>query len=286
MKALISGVLTGILCLWATPVRTEPPGAEATAMDGKEIKRKLSEGVEALRKQGKTAAMETLIGQLTRTRCKVTLEKAAEVKMTAPDIYRNLRKGVMVIGSIHQCEKCSRWHTDTSTGFVISTNGVLVTNYHVVNHPGHAAMGALSSEGKVYAVKEVLAADKDNDLALLQLDGSDLSCLALGPEMPVGSSIWVISHPEGNFYNLTEGLISGYSLEHKKKKDPVRTMHITADFGAGSSGAPVFNENGHVVGVVAFTQAIVAKSSSNEHDYAQMVVKGCVPVGNLRALIR
>lgn len=99
-----------------------------------------------------------------------------------------------------------------------------------------------------------------------------------------GEPIWVLSHAGGRFYTLTTGMISGYFKwpSSGSRGGPLRTLrHVTADFAAGSSGAPVFNEHGAVVGIAEETQTLAGSD-----DQVQMIEKHCIPSSLLLKLTR
>ena len=272
---------------------------------GREIKRQgcinnaertriLTERMASLLESGRTVDMKTLIGQLGRRSCRVPLAPRPGARLGATRLYERHRDAVLVVGGIYKCKKCSKWHVSTASGFLISADGVMVTNYHVVNSPERRALGAMTYDGRVFPVARVLAADEAGDIAILKLDKFDAKLdakldargppyLSLAPDVPVGSPVWVISHPRTHFYTFTEGMVSGYFIETRKKQK-TRRMTITADFGKGSSGAPVLDENGGVVGMVASTRAVSAEHHG-EKSYAQMVLKHCIPARSIRELI-
>ncbi len=102
------------------------------------------------------------------------------------ELYESCRKGVLVVGHLYKCKQCGRIHAATAAGIALTASGAVATNCHVINHPEALAIGAMTTDGRVYAVKEVLAADSDSDVAILQLDGGGLSPLALSTMPPWG----------------------------------------------------------------------------------------------------
>ena len=172
---------------------------------------------------------------------------------------------------------------------MISEDGLAVTNYHVLEGNKEAVtFGAMTHDGKVFAVEEVVAASKADDLAVVRLAKAEgLTPVALSTRARAGDVVAVVSHPKGKFYSYTEGVVSRYALGARAGKSVV-TMEITADYAVGSSGSPVFDEFGNVVGVVASTHFLFAnpKGKGEEPSAAQMVVKSCVPVSSILNLLK
>ena len=143
-------------------------------------------------------------------------------------------------------------------------------------------------QGRVFPVKEVLASSQRNDIAIDRLDlpkGESLAPLPLQSDQPVGSSIAVISHPDRHFYALSLGIISRYHHLQRKPNEKAAIMAITADYARGSSGAPVLNDRGAVVGIVASTNSVYYKNENGKQENLQMVFKQCVPAASLLELI-
>ena len=115
-------------------------------------------------------------------------------------------------------------------------------------------------------------------MAILQLDGAGFTPLPISTNAPVGARVFVMGHPEGQFYTLTEGLVSRYFTGQKETGDAVM-MGITADFGRGSSGCPVLNERGDVI---ALADNVVSSSAATG---AKMIFKNARPVRAVLELI-
>lgn len=244
----------------------------------------LDAAAEQLMASGKTVKMAELVKQLGRRTCSIDLPQFTPRKSSAADIASTARPGVVIIGDLFKCKKCPRWHVGASSGFMVTADGVAATCYHVVNIPESATLIAMTGDGRVVAVKEVLAANPHSDLALLRLDGTGFTPLPLDTEAPVGSTVRVLSHPDDHFFTLSEGMVSRYvALPLEKGRGEVTFMAITADFGAGSSGAPVFNDRGGVVGMVNNTQSLYDDARRNKD--LQMVFKHCLPSQYIHQLI-
>ncbi len=193
------------------------------------------------------------------------------------------QKAIAVVGGVYKCKSCTRWHVAPASGFLIAED-LLVTNYHVVNQPERSSLAVRLFDGRVFMVEEVVAASERYDLAVLRIPKTGVKPVALGQAAPVGAKVDLISHPNQRFYTLTEGRVARYFIMQRDRKQ-VSAMSITADFGRGSSGGPVLNETGEVVGIAASTESLYYTEKDGEQKNLQMVFKHCVPVSQLRELI-
>jgi tetratricopeptide (TPR) repeat protein len=136
--------------------------------------------------------------------------------------------------------------TGLGSGFFVTAEGLLVTNHHVVRRAEFATV--LRADGSTLFVDGVLALDPDQDLALLKVNGTGLPCLEVAPAAapPVGSRVYAIGNPKGLTNSLSEGLVSGI----RKESGEVLAIQTTAAVSPGSSGGPLVDDQGRVVGVV------------------------------------
>jgi S1-C subfamily serine protease len=245
----------------------------------------LDNAAERLLKSGRTVKMSELLRQSHRRSSPVLLPAMATNRMDTAELVAHRRAGVLVIGALYKCKKCPRWHVGVSSGFILNEAGVCATCYHVVNVTDSPTLIAMTGDGRIVPVRELLAANPHTDVALLRLDGSGYTALPLDTDAPVGAPVRVLSHPDDHFFTLSEGIISRYvSVPLERKGGTVTMMAITADFGAGSSGAPVFNERGGVVGMVNNTQSLYYDPKRGRD--LQMVFKHCLPSQYIRELTR
>jgi len=263
----------------AFPVKAVPE-----VIDDVALRVKLQKGLEQLHKEKKAASLAELAEQLKRRKATVTLPDAP-AKLPAPDeTYAACKPSVLVMGRLYKCGKCTKWHVSSASAFALTDDGVIATNHHVVDTKEGVALGAMNADGKVFPVKEVLAADKASDVVILRLADAKLSPLPLGKPAPVGSAVNVISHPDGRLFTMTKGSVSRYYVA-RSKAGKTNRMAITADYAKGSSGAPVLNSAGEVVGMVSATQSIYYARTNGRNENLQMVVKACVPVASIHKLI-
>ena len=136
------------------------------------------------------------------------------------------------------------------SGFFINRNGEILTNHHVIE--GAASVKARTADGARHPVQVVLADDKDADLAkLLAFVDADAPYLKIAAQRPqVGDSVIVVGSPMGLEETITQGIVSAVPEQRDDQSDLVpATLQITAAISEGSSGGPVLNANGEVIGV-------------------------------------
>ena len=128
------------------------------------------------------------------------------------------------------------------------TDGVIVTNYHVIQE-GNVAVVKLS-DGTALTVDGVLAADKVRDLAIIKIHGKTFRTLTLGnsDRVQVGEDVVAIGNPLGLELTVSNGILSGVRTA---EKEGGKFLQITAPISHGSSGGPLFNMQGEVVGITS-----------------------------------
>jgi len=158
-----------------------------------------------------------------------------------PDLVRYIKPSAVAIETFDaRGEKLSR-----GSGFFIAADRV-VTNRHVIDGAHRAEVH--SSTGTIYPVTGVLAVDAEGDLALLKIEAlpGQVRPLPLDRTSPQeGESIVVIGNPFGLEGSVTNGIVSAV------RDIPTfgRIIQITAAISPGSSGSPVVNMQGQVIGV-------------------------------------
>jgi len=132
------------------------------------------------------------------------------------------------------------------SGFLISKDGWIVTNYHVIK-TGNSAIIKLP-DGAFFAVDGVVASDKDRDVAIIKAHGNGFRTLILGDSdrLEVGDEVVAIGSPLSLESTVSNGIVSGIRTI---KEEGGKFLQITAPISPGSSGGPLFNMAGEVVGI-------------------------------------
>ena len=257
------------------PALSQP---EPAVIDDRQIVQQMTAKVTEMMDSDSVGEMKSLIEKL---------KKEPKAKLQLPEISQSsadeAQKAVAVVGGVYKCNRCPDWHIAPASGFLIAED-LVVTNYHVVDNPERSGLAVRLFDGRMFMVEDVVAASERYDLAVLRLPKTGIKPVALGPSAPVGAKVNLISHPNRKFYTLSEGKVARYFVTRRNRR-PVPAMAITADFGKGSSGAPVLNEEGQVVGVAASTESLYYTEKEGVQNNLQMVFKNCVPVSQLLELI-
>jgi S1-C subfamily serine protease len=152
------------------------------------------------------------------------------------------------------------------SGFFITPDQI-ATNLHVIAHA--AVIQIKTFAGKTMTVQTVVATDAGSDLALLQVNGLADVVLDLEPAAPTeGEAIVLLSNPQGATWQVTRGEVRRvWQFASTGSR-----LQITAGVFPGSSGGPVLNQRGHVIGV-----AVMRMNSGDDLNFA-------VPAASLKAL--
>ncbi len=130
------------------------------------------------------------------------------------------------------------------SGFIID-NETIVTNVHVIEG-SNSAYVLMNGQEKKYSVSGYVAIDKAKDLVILKVSGLYGTALTLGSESfpEIGEKIYAVGNPKGLNGTFSEGIISGI-----RDLTTNQVLQITAPISPGSSGGPVLNSSGQVVGI-------------------------------------
>ena len=129
------------------------------------------------------------------------------------------------------------------SGFFVKPNQI-ATNFHVIEG---AAQGTAKLVGKDtrYQIEGIIATDKANDLAVLKVTAYGVTPLSLGDSdtVNIGAKVYVAGNPKGLEGTFSDGLIS------RRERYPKKRLQMTAPISPGSSGGPVLNSAGEVIGI-------------------------------------
>ena len=243
-------------------------------------------GVHALRLQAQQVKENTSV--------RSTPRRTEKKKLSPQEMIEKRRESILMVNKYHRAENAPERVAGWATAIVLSEDGICVSNYHVFwefldstaqLNPRDSIMFVATEEGRVYPISEILSFNKAADMAFFKIDtrGDVLTPMPLGNDLPAGTGVHLLSHPEGYPYAYTNGVVMRTTTSDAK--DPfTRRMELTVDYAKGASGGPIMDDCGNMVAMVSCIRAIFY---SNQPPYSQqMNVKLTIPVSSFRRLIQ
>ena len=224
---------------------------------------------------------KTTIQQSDRQPVTVQVKKVdGQTKMDPATVYASVVNSAVSIN----CSATSNifgQQTQTASsgsGFIITEDGYVVTNYHVVS--GASSVQVTLYNGDTYDAT-VIGGDSDYDVAVLKINASGLQPVTLGEsaDVNVGDTVLAIGNPLGELtFSMSQGIVSSCDRAINVDGTPFNMIQVDCSINPGNSGGPLVNLYGEVVGIVS------AKYSS----YSSTTVEGlgfAIPISDVRSII-
>jgi S1-C subfamily serine protease len=173
----------------------------------------------------------------------VVAAQSAPLRKDIPTIAKAAKGAIVTIVMANNDKPIAR-----GTGFLVRADGAIMTNYHVI---ATGNVGVVKfADGTILPVDGLLAMDKLHDLAIIKIHGKTFPTLTLGnsDQIQVGEEVVAIGNPLGLELTVSNGILSGIRSD---EKEDGKLLQITAPISRGSSGGPLFNMSGEVVGINA-----------------------------------
>lgn len=242
-------------------------------LDSEKFLNKLEAAGKEMLEAGKGKGSKELNEGLKRETCTLELPAVRTEPIADTKLYAEVTESIFVVCGLYKTPQTpvkgdkkrkvpadDAWELAFSTAFAVTADGVLTTSRHFFGDPQPCEVFLVAdSQGKIYPVEEILAADEKKDTCLFRIQAEGLKPLPLGKSIPPGSKARVVSHPGYFFWFFSAGQVGNHFEE-----DGANWVNITADFGQGSSGAPVFDEFGNVIGQVTSTLTLFATGPAEE----------------------
>jgi S1-C subfamily serine protease len=162
-------------------------------------------------------------------------------------IAKNTKPSIVVIKSKGRSEG----REALGTGFFISKDGLLVTNYHVIGEGKKITIE--TSDGKEIEVTSIHAIDRENDLAILKATNPIGSFLKISESDTFndGTSVVAVGNPQGLKHSVVSGIISG-----KREIEGREMLQVAIPIEPGNSGGPIVNMEGKVLGILTIKSLV------------------------------
>ena len=183
-----------------------------------------------------------------------------------PDLYASNVSGIVIVQSYSGTSFRPSNHIGTGTGFLISENGYILTNAHVVKDAN--LFRVVTYSNKTLEAK-LIGSDVRTDIAVLKIDDvSDMTVLRIGDSSAVrtGDFVFAIGHPTGDELSFTATFGMVGAINRSVVVEGVRNDYIQIDaaINPGNSGGPLFDMNGYVIGVNSAKTVIASYSEDGE----------------------
>ena len=190
--------------------------------------------------------------------------KRTKYKGVAVNIYKNNASAVVYIGN----EK----ENGMGTGTIISRNGEIITNWHVVGDARKVSIWLLPDDPEKMSEKvlwrqpsfvgTVINRNKGKDLALVKVEGlpKDIKIIRFGKtsDVPIGSTVYAIGHPSGEAWTFSSGMVTqirpNYKWNYENSSHKANVIQHEVPTNPGNSGGPLLDEKGLMVGVNSFVR--------------------------------
>ncbi len=189
-----------------------------------------------------------------------TATPATAVSMSGGDIYE--QACLQVVGISSELTYTNIFGMTSSSpvvgsGFVISEDGYILTNYHVIEQADSSSsdIHVIFRDGTQFDASVVGKENDGSDVAVLKIDAVGLTPASLGnsDEMCVGDNVYVVGNPLGELeFSQTQGHVSALDrlITTDSAANPINMFQIDAAVNHGNSGGPVYNSQGQVIGIV------------------------------------
>jgi hypothetical protein len=295
-----------------------------SAIDDEALLLAIETQCEALRTSGSLKTVRELLQPAPATAPSGDAPKLPSVgveMLTPVALRRSLMRSVALVGEYYHCVECDKWHANLSTGFAVADGRHIATCLHVLHgEPSEDGMAPLlfvaDFDGQVAAVSRVVASDAAYDIAVLQCETKSFTPLPLRSEVEPGERVYCLSNPDHMFGTFTEGLVSRvyvvrgeapgtgpepaenedgkadapqHDLSKSMAQDPLLPprafLQVTCEFAGGSSGAPIVDAMGNVVGIAQSTRSVAVDPDAAQLE-VQMVARTASPASALLRLLR
>ena len=229
-----------------------------------------------------SSTSRTAIQQSSRQPVSVQVKNVdGQTKMEPAEVYASVVNSAVSINCSATSTNIFGQQTQTASsgsGFIITEDGYVVTNYHVVS--GASSVEVTLYNGDAYDAT-VIGGDSDYDVAVLKINASGLQPVTLGEsaDVNVGDTVLAIGNPLGELtFSMSQGIVSSCDRAINVDGTPFNMIQVDCSINPGNSGGPLVNLYGEVVGIVS------AKYST----YSSTTVEGlgfAIPISDVRSII-
>lgn len=223
------------------------------------------------------------IMQSDRTVDRVEIKKVdGKTEMTPAEVYAanvNAAVSINVEGSTTNIFGFTTPTASAGSGFVLTADGYIATNYHVIRAANKVKVTLYNGESYDAAI---VGGDEDFDVAVIKIEAEGLQPVVLGnsDHLNVGDTVLAVGNPLGELtFSMSEGIASSVNRAINVDGTPFNMIQVDASINHGNSGGPLFNTYGEVIGIVS------AKYSSESNTGAEGL-GFAIPINDVSAIVQ
>ena len=209
---------------------------------------------------------------------------AETAELSAADLYEqnvNSTVGITISAKTNSRYGYGYTYQASGSGFIINTDGYILTNYHVIK--GYDSVTVATYDNETYDA-QVIGYDESNDIAVLKIEAENLHPVTMGDSdtIRVGDQVYAIGNPLGELtFSLTGGIISAMSRNIMTETGTSMSLIQTdCAINSGNSGGALFNTRGEVIGI---TNAKYSASGSSEAEIDN--IGFAIPINSVKRIV-
>lgn len=273
----------------------EPPSEDPTPEHGSRAEDPLlAKAKEAAQKDGFPNGIKFSELRRNPTATPLMLPAPNTQPLRGRDIAQRAADAHVRCGWVFHCSKCNRWHLQVAGGYAIA-NDAVATAAHVMAEPSASKREdafpiVIIGEDRIVPVTSVVALDTPMDTIVLTVGVTDLKPIALSEDVRIGDAVFCFSDPQGIRGYFSAGLVNRqFSLKSGSQEPRHQRLHVSADWGKGSSGSAVLDEHGNAIGHVLRIQPIFLsneRAASTARSATVFSLHEAAPAKSVRSLIK
>ncbi len=206
-------------------------------------------------------------------------------ELSAADLYEqnvNSTVGITISAKTNSRYGYGYTYQASGSGFIITTDGYILTNYHVIS--GYDSVTVATYDQETYDAK-VIGYDESNDIAVIKIEAENLTPVTLGDSssLRVGDMVYAIGNPLGELtFSLTSGIVSALSRNIQTQSGTSMSLIQTdCAINSGNSGGALFNTSGEVIGITNAKYSASGSSGEAEIDN----IGFAIPVNSVKRIV-
>ncbi len=263
-KVVTAACILSFLCV-PSLLKAQAPGVaivEQSAQGMQNENKQIDLQIKELLEKGELLVTEEVQELLKRPQGEpIVLQAPSEIVLETNEIAQYAKKSVYRVGIAYLCGKCDMWHLNLGGGYALSDDGVLATCAHCLELKKDLkdqTLIAIDMAGKVYPVRSILAYDAEMDGAIVKIETQTIP-LALSDQVRPGDPCYCLSRPMNQRQYFSRGIVNRFYWNSSDRGEDDLSLdslahlriNVSTDWAPGSSGSPILDQRGNVIGHVA-----------------------------------